>query len=221
MQTLRTCIKFNNIPLLIHNTLIKRPPMNSWNCGFASLLIGLTGMCSSLSHALELTYGVPYHGGKIACLVDKGEIDNLIVSAIDLSKGISWGGQGQVIGPAAQSDTDGAANTLAIVNALGVTSEYAARLCQDYEIDSKGFSPCRKENTCYDDWFLPAKNQLNCVFDHKDAIGGFAKDRYWTSTEFSGYPAYSAWDKYFSNEKEPSRSDYDSNRVRCVRTFVW
>lgn len=47
------------------------------------------------------------------------------------------------VGPAAQSATDGMANTNAIVTALGVGTSYAAGLCDAYEVDSEGNTPCR------------------------------------------------------------------------------
>lgn len=164
-------------------------------------------------------YGSNSEGGKIACLKSDGGINNLIAAKEDSSVGISWGGQGQAIGPTAQSETDGAANTKAIVGALGTKDQYAALLCKNYEIDAQGNKPCKQGLTCYKDWFLPSRKELDCLHDHQKEIGGFANDFYWTSSEFSGYPEYSAWDQYFGEGKHPSASEDDFNRVRCVRSF--
>ncbi|TAL65913.1 MAG: hypothetical protein EPN84_01005 [Legionella sp.] len=176
-------------------------------------------MLMNFNTAYSGSYGTSTEGGKIACLKSDEGIDNLIAAKTDISKGITWGGLGQAIGPSAQSDTDGMANTKAIVATLGKDSKYAALLCADYEIDDAGNTPCSAGAVCYRNWFLPARKQLDCVHEHRKEIGGFAEDFYWTSTEFAGYPAYTSWDKYFGDgEHEPSSID-DFNKVRCVRLF--
>jgi len=35
----------------------------------------------------------------------------------------------------------------------------------------------------YNDWYLPAINELNCLYTNRSAIGGFTDDNYWSSTE--------------------------------------
>lgn len=181
----------------------------------------VTGLKASYSSSLPLiTYGSDLEGGKIACLVSDNGIDNLVAAKADISAGITWGGEGQAIGPSAQSDTDGAANTKAIITTLGNKTKYAALLCTDYEIDSSGNTPCHKDNPCYKDWFLPSRKQLDCLFQHKNEIGGFANDFYWSSTEFSGYPEYSSWDKFFGDGEHPIAGENDFERVRCVRVFT-
>lgn len=188
--------------------------------------IGLAGTAAftmtllNAANKNEIIPGVSYGGGKVACLMSEGGIANLIAASVDNSDGITWGGLGQAIGPGAQSDSDGFANTKAIIKTLGTDSNYAAKLCADYEIDAAGNTPCQQGKICYDDWFLPAKKQLDCLFKNRVAIGGFAKAFYSSSTEFAGYPAYSSWDRYFSDDEQPLGSEGDSNRVRCVRLFV-
>lgn len=165
-------------------------------------------------------YGSDSGGGRVACLKSDGGIDDLVAAKVDISKGITWGGEGQAIGKSAQSDTDGAANSKAIVATLGRTSLYAALLCDRYEIDSSGHSPCLKGTTCYKGWFLPARYQLECLYQHKDKIGGFAEDFYWSSSEFAGYPQYTAWDKFFGAGEGPIDREEERFRVRCVRYFT-
>lgn len=173
------------------------------------------------AHSSEaIFYGSVMEGGKIACLQSDGGIDNLIAAKEDISSGITWGGQGQAIGPSAQSDTDGLANTKAIIATLGKDTKYAALLCSEYEIDANENTPCVVGADCYRDWFLPARKQLDCVHDHQKEIGGFANDFYWTSTEFAGYPAYTSWDKFFGEGDHPFASEDDLNKVRCVRLFT-
>ena len=160
--------------------------------------------------------GQPSDGGTIACL--KGGVNNLIAATTDISTdGIQWGGYGTAIGT---NDTDGATNTTTIVNKLGA-GNYAAQLCNDFEVDSQGHTPCQTGYTCYGDWFLPAKDQLNCLFTNRAAIGGFAGAYYWSSTEFSDNPTGQAWYQLFTNGNQ-----YDDHKgyllqVRCVRAITY
>src|SRR5690606_22444459 len=58
-------------------------------------------------------------GGIIAALDEGNPNLNLIAAVADNSTAIQWGGFGAIVGSSAQSPTDGAANTAAIVTALG------------------------------------------------------------------------------------------------------
>lgn len=163
--------------------------------------------------------GQPAFGGTIACL-NTG--NNLIAATVDNSTSIEWGGYGTAIGAGAQSDTNGASNTAAIVTVLGNNNgtPYAAQRCNDFEVDSQGNTPCQAGNTCYNDWFLPAKEQLNCLFTYRATIGGFAGDDYWSSTEFSSVPTAGAWAQYFNDGFQGAGVKYENFRVRCVQAFT-
>ena len=161
-------------------------------------------------------------GGVIACLE---EDNNLIAATADNVDEIVWGGIGTTVG--ADSNTDGASNTIAIVTTLGNNAgiPYAAKLCSDYEVDSQGNTPCLDGNTCYDDWFLPAgdnvttSGQLNCLYVNHEAIGITDGD-YWSSTESSLDPANFA---YIQNLLFGDQITDDKNgfyKVRCVRAFT-
>lgn len=128
--------------------------------------------------------GQPSGGGVIGCL--NGGLNDLIAAVSDISAGIVWGGSGTQTN--AVSSTNGATNTTTIVNVLGNNggTPYAAELCNDYEIDSQGNIPCQVGNVCYDDWFLPADDQLACLYTNRVAIGGFNAASYWSSTESLG-----------------------------------
>ncbi len=75
------------------------------------------------------------------------------------SKGkVTWGGYNEeVTGDAAKSESDGAANTKAIVTFVGNNEgfegkPYAAKLCREVVIGNKG------------DWYLPSKNESDAIF---------------------------------------------------------
>jgi len=127
----------------------------------------------------------------------------LYVYPVDNSAGIRWGGYGTEItnGNGADSDTDGEANTSAIVSQLG-SDGHAAYLCDT--LTAYGYS----------DWYLPAKEELNALYQNKDAIGGFSSNSYWSSTE---YNAYNARYLYFYTGAQGFNDVSNNYRVRCVR----
>jgi hypothetical protein len=104
----------------------------------------------------------------------------------------AWRGLG--INTSANSDTDGAANTAAIVSAF--------------------------DGVEYDDWFLPSKDELNAMYTelHLQGVGGFASAGYWSSSESS---SLSAWSHGFGEDFAGANS-FSKNfsiRVRAVRDF--
>jgi IPT/TIG domain len=178
--------------------------------GGASITNGYTYVATAV--------GQPTFGGTVACL--GGGLQNLVTASTNNSNSISWGGTGIATG--AQSDTDGAANNNSIITALGNNGgvPYAAKLCGDYEVDSQGNTPCEVGNTCYNDWYLPAKNQLNCLYTNQVAIGGFSASVYLTSTELTGFPTTSVWVQDFNSGLQVSQAKSSSSYVRCVRSFT-
>ena len=121
--------------------------------GSATLTNGFTYLATAV--------GQPSGGGIIAAL--GGGLNNLIAATADnryrASSGVGsarrWAG--------AQSDTDGASNTTAIVAALGANggTPYGAQLCSAYEVDSQGNTPCQAGNACYNNWFLPPRSDCS------------------------------------------------------------
>lgn len=180
--------------------------------GSATLTDGYTYVATSV--------GQSSFGGTIACL--NGGLNDLIAASADISTSIIWGGFGVVT--SATSITDGATNSATIITTLGANggTPYAAQLCGDYEVDSQGNLPCEAGNTCYNDWFVPAGNnvtasgQLNCLYTNKVAIGGFG-DFYWSSTEVD---ANNAWFQDFTNGAQGAAIKASTIRVRCVRSFT-
>ena len=169
---------------------------------------------------LTTAVGQSAYGGTIACL-NSG--NNLIAATADNSTSIEWGGFATTTN--ATSTTDGATNTSTIVTALGANggTPYAAELCDSYQVDSQGHTPCQPGNACYLDWFLPAGNnlttsgQLNCLYTNRAAIGGFASPFYWSSTEVD---SRDAWYQDFRNGDQIYGGKTNTNRVRCVRGFI-
>ena len=144
------------------------------------------------------------------------EGEKLYIHPTDNSEGVLWGDVGIPIGPGAQSDTNGFTNTVAIVGALGEGS-YAAKVCSDLSFGG------------YDDWYLPAKNQMREIYYQMNNISkgdyeqewtnfsllslGFC----WTSTESLENPASNAWDIFFIDGTPGSFNKDTLFIVRCVR----
>ncbi len=165
----------------------------------------------TLSSATPIAIGDSYGGGTVACLTSGGGEANLIAATTDNDTNLDWGVRGLETG--AQSDTDGVTNTTTIVNmltgAIGLPeASYAAGICSTYESD--GFT----------DWFLPAKDQLNCLYENRVAVDGFNTGTYWSSTESTASPANEAWAEVFRNGNQFDDSKGNSHRIRCVRAFT-
>jgi hypothetical protein len=195
---------------------------NSNRFSFACVPVSCSGgECTSgsgtQSFQLKTTaaIGDPANGGVIACL--GGGLNNLVAGSLDSAQaydpGIQWGDFDTAIGVNAQSDTDGATNTTAIVTALGAGN--AAGLCQTYAttVVTGG----------YNTWFLPAKDQLNCLHTNQVAIGNFDLTNYpyfWSSTEFVGAPPYLAWLQVFDSGDQTFKYKDEPLGVRCVQAFT-
>ncbi len=85
----------------------------------------------------------------------------------------------EYVNTGAQSDTDGAGNTTALI-ALGAEKYPAAKACADYT------------DGTYSDWFLPAKDESWAAYQALGS-GGFPSYYYWSSTEVSVSPGGYAW----------------------------
>lgn len=184
--------------------------------GLVDVNLTTPGGVATLSNGytyLATAVGQNSGGGKIACL--GGGLQNLITTTADYSVALIWGGGA---GAFAVSNTDGATNTAEIVaNVPSAPGTFAASACSLYEIDSAGNTPCQAGNACYNDWFLPALTQLNCLYTNKVAIGGFSNIAYWTSTVLSLFLAY--YQEFAAGGTAGANRGNPLN-FRCVRSFT-
>jgi hypothetical protein len=157
--------------------------------------------------------GQSYQGGTVAYILQSGDPGydanvqhGLIAAPSNQSTGIQWyNGSYVTTSATATALGTGNANTNTIVSVQGAGS-YAAKLCYDLVLNG------------YSDWYLPSVDELNKLYINRIAIGGFANDRYWSSTEVN---SYYAWVQYFSNglqEWMVSKTNF-TIYVRAVRAF--
>lgn len=125
----------------------------------------------------------------------------------DDGTGAEWGCYGIAI-TGADSTTDGAQNTadmLAAACSPGTGGNpLAVDLVAAYSLNG------------YDDWYLPAKDELNTLYAQEDTVGGFASQGYWSSSEGS---QNNAWNQYFGIGIQSNEYKVYQFRVRAVRAF--
>ncbi|RUR20770.1 hypothetical protein ELY21_01250 [Legionella sp. km535] len=207
-------IAATNVNIIDSNTVTAVTPGHA--AGIVDVNLTTPGGTAILSNGytyLATSVGQNSGGGKIACL--GGGLQNLITTAADYSAALKWGGGA---GAFATSNTDGATNTAQIVaNVPSAPGTFAASACALYEVDSAGNSPCQIGNACYNDWFLPALTQLNCLYTNKVAIGGFSNIAYWSSTVLSLFLGYY---QEFGGGGTAGADRNNPLHFRCVRGFT-
>ena len=153
-------------------------------------------------------------GGIVAYILVSGDpgynadtTHGLIAATSDQSTGIRWyngsytttGATGTLIGT-------GLANTNTIITSQGGTAtSYAAGLARAHTGGG------------YTNWYLPSKGELNKLYLNRTAIGGFANNYYWSSTE-DDYNLW-AWVQDFGSDSQFNSSKGNPFYVRAIRAF--
>ena len=153
---------------------------------------------------VTLFFSLNAHAQKISIIEGNGK--KLTVADMTYMDRITWGGYEQ-IGKAAQSETDGAANTKAIVLAVGKNSGYdgkvyAAKICDT--LNTGGFT----------DWYLPCKDETDIIHLNYEKLKLDEKMTIWSSTEANGTQAVT---KYFYSGAFYYVQKVDLCHLVCVR----
>lgn len=113
---------------------------------------------------------------------------------------IAWGGYGHKE-PAAESFTDGVANTAALI--ASSADHPAARACAALTLAG------------HSDFYLPSRHELQLCYAY--AAESFNKDDwYWSSTQYAGN-SYDAWNQHFYGGYQDFNDKYSQGRARAVR----
>ena len=167
----------------------------------------------SLSFKVALKIGDVYQGGKVAYIFKPtdlgyvaGQTHGLIAAKADRSAGLQWyKGAFVATGATGTALGTGLANTNAIIAAQGEpATSYAAGWARAYNGGGRT------------DWYLPSKDELNKLFLHQAAIGGFGPNYYWSSSEVD---AGTAWTQAFDLSNQYAYSKNGPSYVRAVRSF--
>ncbi len=170
-----------------------------------------------------LYIGQSYQGGKIAYILQAGDFDydatiqhGLIAAPNDQSTGAPWGcaGQPNLNGMADESIFVGVggSNTISIISQCQQAG-IAASICGDLVLGG------------YSDWFLPSRDELWKMYINKLAIGGFANDYYWSSSEKyeegdgNAPTGIYAWWVLFNNGEQGWGEKNAPDYVRAARYF--
>jgi hypothetical protein len=174
--------------------------------------------------SLNLAVGNTYGGGKVAYILEAGDIGydanqqhGLIISGDLTISDINWSNNNVVTGASAGApDMDGIyppadletgmSNTNIIINSEGAGTNYAAGLARAYTGGG------------YTNWYLPSASQMNAMKANLRAINAFTKVHYWTSTEDYYLAAYAL---YATSGAQVESIDKFNTQVgvRAVRSF--
>lgn len=181
------------------------------NFGTQSGIVGVSINTNCGSHYIEKfvrvgwDVGCNFQGGIIVYITDTiPEVHGLICTEYDQSFSAEWGCEGLDI-PQTSYPLNGAINTYYIIQNC-YQPGIAARICHFSILEG------------YDDWFLPAKDQLDSMYVnlHLHGLGEFSDTWYWSSMR---YNENDAWGQNFMNGYQQEYPKNTEMRVRAVREF--
>ena len=156
-----------------------------------------------LANTNSVQLGDFFHGGIVFYANGSG---SGLISPSGFQYICTWGCAGTSI-TGSTSLTNGASNTSAIV--VGCSDRpIAASVCDTLTLNG------------FDDWYLPAKDQLNTLYQQRNLVGGFNTSfmfKYWSSTE---YNANSSWCQSFSDGSQVNNDKTSFFGLACcIRSF--
>jgi hypothetical protein len=199
------------------------------DAGLQTLITTLQGQVSVLQTQVDnvpkLTahkIGDQYAGGIIFHVTEDGQ--HVLIAALydqDGGAGMQWyNGVYKVTGATFDGMGAGAMNTAIIIAAQTIDNpagNYAAKLAAEYTARDDGLA-CTgvSTETCYGDWYLPSRHELNLLYQQDAFVGGFTDGNYWSSTEHGANLARS---RHFHSDIQFAFTKGIPFRVRAIRAF--
>jgi hypothetical protein len=151
------------------------------------------------THAIGESFG----GGIVFYVYDSGR-HGLIAATTNQSTAAQWyNGTYLIVNAARNGFGAGMYDTERIIAAQG-TGNYAAEVSANYSGGNFG------------DWYLPSKHELNLLYLQQAAVGGFAGETYWSSSEAGeGF----AWQQFFNTGFQYDGIKSGAFCVRAIRAF--
>ena len=142
------------------------------------------------------------YGGGIIFKTD-GSHGLIAASADHYSEGMEWGCNNYKT--YVRDKDNGKENTSLLTNLSCEAT--AAQICADLELNG------------YNDWFLPAYNQLIELYNKRNIVGGFRSGAYWSSTEqeYNGTMSYAV--EFVNGGFKGDMNKTWEYFVRCIREF--
>lgn len=144
-------------------------------------------------------------GGGIVFYVSGDGLHGLEAAPWDQHSGIQWYNGSYTLTNASRDGVNGGKwNTERIIKNQGM-GDYAAQICANFKGGGQG------------DWYLPSIAELHNLYMHKDIVGGFYSDEYWSSVEDGLYGAAAQY--FYKDIQVIANKQYPYIRVRCIREF--
>ena len=167
-----------------------------------------------------LAIGDTYGGGKVAYLMQPGDTTynanvqhGLIASISDIGQGSPW--------------SSASTSTTVVCNALGVNllqgisnTDSIIKYNPSPTTTAAAIAKAHRGGN-YSDWYLPNKNELNKLYIGRIAIGNFANNGYWSSSEYDASATYKffAWGQNFGLGFQAFDQKANTYYVRAIRAF--
>ena len=140
-----------------------------------------------LAESCRFLEAAPVDGEVLRVWAEPPYVDSDVANARGLAVGTGW------------------SNTIAIITQGNTDPDVSAAAYAD-----------AYEHNGYSDWYLPSKDEIFELYEHRGTVGASEQNNYWTS---SGYDFNTVWNQSFVEGPQHRRLKFDKITVRPVRAF--